>query len=226
MKTVAIIPCLNEAKHIGSVVINARRFVDRVLVCDDSSSDDTVYKARAAGARVVMSGNHAHGKAMCIRRGIHTAIQEEHADILVFLDGDGQHDCSDIPHLIAPIHDSKADVALGIRVNRHTMPIYRKFGNQVLTTAFNIGSRVRLPDAMTGFWAVRSSAVPNSLLERGWGLEIELFNRFRSNGVKITTVHVNTLYHPAFKDNSTSHPMKLGVLLLWKILIWRWRCRV
>ena len=98
---VAAIPCYNEANFIGDVVRRALTHVDRVVVVDDGSTDGTAEAARAAGAEVRRhETNRGPGAAArtCLQAG-----RELGADVLVTLDGDGQHDPDEIPAVVAPV---------------------------------------------------------------------------------------------------------------------------
>ncbi|MCP4607475.1 MAG: glycosyltransferase family 2 protein, partial [Planctomycetes bacterium] len=89
-KIIAAIPCFNEERFIGSVVAKAKKYVDRVIVIDDGSTDDSAEIAKSAGATVYRhEENRGYGAAIAsaLERG-----RSKKADILVILDGDGQHD--------------------------------------------------------------------------------------------------------------------------------------
>ncbi len=96
-KVVAAVPCFNTERYIEDVVTRARKYVDLVIVIDDGSSDGTADVARAAGALVIShSKNGGYGKAI---KSCFEAARTNGADVLVILDGDGQHNPDEIPRL-------------------------------------------------------------------------------------------------------------------------------
>jgi GT2 family glycosyltransferase len=138
-KVVATIPCYNTQESIAAVVTNAKKYVDEVIVIDDGSTDRTAEIARAAGATVIRhEKNRGKGAAM------KTGCSESKGEIIVFIDGDGQHNPSDIPKLIAPILQGKADYVIGSRYlsesKTSSIPISRRIANNIasLTISFTI----------------------------------------------------------------------------------------
>ncbi len=127
-KAVAVIPCLNTQKSIADIVSRARKYVDEVIVVDDGSIDKTAEVAKAAGALIInRRKNYGKGAAM------KTAIENTDADIVVFIDGDGQHDPEYIPALLEPIIQGKADFVIGSRYLKGSQlsanPFTRKAAN-------------------------------------------------------------------------------------------------
>ena len=106
-----IIPAKNEARYISQVVEEIKEYVDEVLVVDDSSTDNTSEVAESAGAKVIQS--EGRGYINAIRTGFRKAM----GDIVVTLDGDGEHNPKEIPLLTSPILNGKADLVLGKRNN-------------------------------------------------------------------------------------------------------------
>ena len=130
----ACLPAFNEETAIGSVVLKTRQFVDKVVVIDDGSTDDTVALARLAGAEVLCHDrNKGYGAAI---QSCFAAAKTENADVMVIIDADGQHYAEDIPKLISPVLNDGYDFVIGSRFldNDTIFPKYRKFGIQFLTT--------------------------------------------------------------------------------------------
>jgi glycosyltransferase involved in cell wall biosynthesis len=220
----AIIPCLNEGKFIGRVVAETRKYVDDVLVSDGGSTDDTTSIARDSEARVHVK--KVTGLGRNLRKGLNIALNGKvKPKIIVLMDGDGQHKPSDIPALLKPIWDGRADVVMGNRTVVRGMPPYRLLGNGVLSAFANFGSKVQSPDSMVGFWVMKASAVPR-LTENGWGIYTELLIKARANGYRLLSVPISPVYHKEYSDNSTERPFKLGLKLLWSIIKWRIKVEV
>jgi glycosyltransferase involved in cell wall biosynthesis len=126
---VAIIPCYNTARHIGEVVKKTLPHVDRVIVVDDGSKDATAQLAEEAGATVVNHNNNL-GKGSAMKTGVNNAKE---ATIVVFMDGDGQHNPAEISLLLKPILEDNADFVLGsrylVKSNAITPPFMRRLTN-------------------------------------------------------------------------------------------------
>jgi glycosyltransferase involved in cell wall biosynthesis len=151
--SVAIIPAHDEAATIGSVVARARPHVDRVLVVDDGSSDDTAAEAERAGATVLRLRPN-RGKGGALVAGLEAASGMGAARI-VTLDADGEHDPASIPALLAALDD--ADVALGHRVVFRSAP--RRALNALALFWFRLLDPAIL-DTICGFRAFRAEVVP------------------------------------------------------------------
>jgi len=154
MKTIAAIPCYNEGLAIGSVVLKARWHVDEVLVVDDWSTDDTASVAKAAGAVVVAhEENKGYGAAIwsCFEYA-----KQQNADIMIILDGDGQHDPSKIPDFVfEAMTTNGADVVIGSRFleKNNTIPRYRIAGMKVLNLSTRLAGNIKTTDSQSGYRA-------------------------------------------------------------------------
>jgi len=215
-KIVAAIPCLNEERYIGSVVLKTKKFVDRVIVIDDGSNDATAEVAAAAGASV-----HKHGENRGYGAAIRSALakgRQLRADVLVTLDGDGQHDPNDIPKLIKPLLDGETDVVVGSRFlgKGSRPPFYRRLGLRVLTTATNLGSGQKVSDSQSGFRAYSSKALKElNLAESGMSATSEIQFAISKSGLRVAEVPIDVSYVGRAKRSPIGH----GVGVLTRLLV-------
>jgi len=162
MKLVVMIPAYNEEETIGSVIREIPRDCCEqveVLVINDGSTDNTVEEARKAGADRIVSFKKNRGLAPAFRAGLETAL-EMGADIIVNTDGDGQYNGKQIPDLIKPILDGRADFVLGSRTKGRIeyMPLQKKIGNRIATFVTRHVSGLPVSDAQSGFRAFTRDA--------------------------------------------------------------------
>lgn len=153
-RVAVVIPTLNEAGSIAEVVLRVPGELNaQVIVADNGSDDGTAAIARRAGAVVVEVGQRGYGHA-CLA-GVQAAVDR---DILVFLDGDGSMAPEDIPRLVTPIADGRADIVCGIRrLSGSSMPAHQRVGNRVIALLLRRHG-VRLPE-LCPFRAVRTSTL-------------------------------------------------------------------
>jgi glycosyltransferase involved in cell wall biosynthesis len=150
------IPAFGEEKAIGAVVSAVKeRFPHDVLVVNDGSSDGTSASARSAGAFVLdLPFNLGIGGA------VQTAFlfaRNRGYDVLVRLDGDGQHEADDIPGVLEPVLSGRADAAIGSRFLGNGMyrgSIPRIFGIRFFRALVNLFTGYRVTDPTSGFFAV------------------------------------------------------------------------
>lgn len=207
------IPAYNEGHFIGEVVIRAKRFADRVVVIDDGSTDNTALVAEDAGASVINHGvNKGYGESI---KSCFKVMKSSTADVLVVLDGDGQHDPDDILRLLAPIFSGEAEVIIGSRLLSGTsnIPRYREFGIRVITFLYNFGSKVKVSDAQSGFRAYSRKVLDAfTITGSGMGASAEVIIKIRERGFSIKEVPISCTYHSASHSiNPVTHG--LGVAL-------------
>jgi glycosyltransferase involved in cell wall biosynthesis len=216
MRIIAVIPCLNEAAFINDIVVKALKHVDRVFVVDDGSSDRTAEVARQAGAEVIRHGKR-RGAGAATRSGFQAALKEG-ANIVVTLDGDGQHDASEIPAVIAPLLKEEADLAIGSRfLKRDTnMPPYRNLGIDVITWLYNVGSQYKISDSQSCFRCYSRRLLETVEITReDFGFSIEVLVKARKQGLKIVEVPASCYYHA---ESSTLDPITHGLGVAWSVL--------
>ncbi len=196
MKIVCVIPGLNEEKSIGNVILGASKYCDRVVVVDDGSQDKTKDISINSGAFVI-SHLFNLGTGAALSTGIKVALKEG-ADIVVTMDGDGQHDPEDIPNLLKPLMDGTADVVIGSRFlgNIKTMPFHKKIGNKFLSFITSMRCGEKITDSQSGFRAY-SQKVLKSILhisaDYSWASEFLMLimnSEFRFVEVPIKTIYM------------------------------------
>jgi len=136
MRTVAIVPAYNETNTIGPVIDETATYVDKVVVVDDGSSDDTAAVAKDHGATVVSHAINT-GVGGAVRTGYLYAIRNNY-DFIVQIDADGQHDPSYIPELLDAAED--CDMVIGSRYLNESYKDYsfvRNAGIQFFTATVN-----------------------------------------------------------------------------------------
>lgn len=226
MKVITVIPAYNEERTIASVVSEAKNHCDGVIVVDDGSSDNTPKIIQALGIKYALCG-HNRGAGSATRIGLKMAL-EAGADIVVTLDGDGQHDAREIPTLLVPFNlYGNVGVVIGSRfLNGYEIPKYRKFGIDVITGLYNLGHRHKVTDSQCCFRAYSRAFLKRiNIDEPGFGFSVELLVKARKLGFGISEVPVSCIYHDNYKQDSTLPPLRHGLGVALKTEEWRLRLR-
>lgn len=223
---VAGVPAYNESASIGEVVRAAREHVDEVIVVDDGSEDGTAEQAREAGAMVIEHHeNRGYGAAL---KTVFTKTKQLDAARLVMIDGDGQHDESDIPKLVAKQQEAGAEIVIGSRFapgSETEMPLYRRFGVAVVNGLTNLSLGVVRPrsfirDTQSGFRVYDRTAI-DSLAdddEIGAGMDASTDILYHGHSQGYDFREVGTTIDYEMNDRSTHHPVRHGFQLVSNIL--------
>lgn len=194
MKSVAVIPAYNEGPAIAEVIRGALREVDEVIVVDDCSADNTAEVAREAGAQVL---RHAlqRGAGRATATGLQAALRLG-ADFIVTLDADGQHLTEEIPLVLQPLKDGKADMTLGCRIlDRASMPRLRRFGNELANVWTWMLFGVKVSDSQSGYRGLtRATAQKLPLEARGYEFCSETLGAAAKLKLRIVEVPVTVVY--------------------------------
>jgi glycosyltransferase involved in cell wall biosynthesis len=198
MKLVIQIPVLNERDTIGTVLNDLPRQIPgiseiSVLIVDDGCTDDTVMVALAHGADHVVRHTSNKGLAAAYQTGIDTALRLG-ADMIVNTDGDHQYPGSEIPRLVEPILQGKADVVIGdrqVQQNAHFSPLKKSLqhmGSSVVRWA----SDTNVPDTVSGFRALSREAALRTFVTTDFSYTVESLIQAGKRRLTVTTVPIRT----------------------------------
>jgi glycosyltransferase involved in cell wall biosynthesis len=219
MNVVAVIPCLNEENFISDIVTRAGKYVQTVIVVDDGSTDQTREVAEKAGAKVIRHES-SRGAGAATRSGFEAAILEN-ADIVVTIDGDGQHNPDEIPRLLNLIRGGSSDIVIGSRFlsDNGNVKKYRKFGIDLITTLFNFGAKAGVTDSQSGFRAYNRRAINSiKITDDGFGFSVETLVKARKIGLSMTAAPISCIYHG---EGSTLNPLIHGMTVVWSLIKYR-----
>ncbi|NIO44335.1 MAG: glycosyltransferase [Candidatus Aenigmarchaeota archaeon] len=193
-KVIAIIPAYNEEKNIGKTVKAAKKYVDKVIVVDDGSFDNTSKIARKSGAEVIRYEENK-GVGFASRTGLKKAISLK-PYIIVFLDADGQLNPKYIPEFVKEIKKG-SDYVYGKR-NLRNYPINRKIGNWSLTILANLFCPTKIRDVECGFRAFTyKTAKKMDLRAMEYEREVDFIYEIWRNKIKVSYVEINvTKFYP------------------------------
>ena len=211
-----IIPTYNEAQSIGRVLADLPAdIVTEVLVVDSNSTDGTPEIAAKAGARVLHEPRRGYGRA-CL-----TGLADANSpDIVVFLDGDYSDRPDELPLLLAPIIDGRADITLGSRVGKQSvrgaLPWHQAIGNRLAAGLIGLLFGLKISD-LGPFRAGRAEVLRQlKLQETTYGWAVEMILKGMLGGFRIVEVPVS--YYPRIGKSKISGTLKGTVGAAWFIL--------
>lgn len=216
MRVSVIIPTHNEAQAIGLVLADLpSNLVTEVIVVDSNSNDGTPEIAAKMGARVVQEPRRGYGRA-CL-----TGLAAANApDVVAFLDGDYSDRPSELPILLAPIIDGRADITLGSRLRERSsagaLPWHQVLGNRLAASLIRLLYGLAITD-LGPFRAGRTDILRALALEEttyGWAVEMILKGALA--GFRVIEVPVS--YYPRIGKSKISGTLKGTIGAGWFIL--------
>ena len=216
LRVSVVIPTHNEASAIVRVLADLPAdLISEVLVVDSNSSDGTPEIARKMGARVIGEPRRGYGRA-CL-----TGFENANSpDVVVFLDGDYSDRPAELPLLLAPIVEGRADITLGSRIGKQSirgaLPWHAAFGNRLAAGLIRFLYGQRITD-LGPFRAGRAEVLRELALEEttyGWAVEMILKGTLA--GFRIAEVPVS--YYPRIGKSKISGTLKGTVGAAWFIL--------
>jgi glycosyltransferase involved in cell wall biosynthesis len=216
MRVSVVIPTHNEAQSIGRVLADLpAELVTEVLVVDSNSTDGTAEIAAKMGACVLHEPRRGYGRA-CLTGLANT----QNPDVVVFLDGDYSDRPSELPMLLAPIIEGRADITLGSRLsgksNPGALPWHQSFGNRLAAGLIRLLYGVKVSD-LGPFRAGRAEVLRALALEETtYGWAVEMIVKGAIAGFRIVEVPVS--YYPRIGKSKISGTMKGTIGAAWFIL--------
>jgi glycosyltransferase involved in cell wall biosynthesis len=211
-----IIPTRNEAQAIERVLADLpSHLTTEVIVVDSNSNDGTPEIALRMGARVVQEPRRGYGRA-CLT-GLATANSP---DVVVFLDGDYSDRPSELPTLLAPILEGRADITLGSRLQGRrpagALPWHQGFGNRLAARLIRLLYGLEISD-LGPFRAGRADVLRALALEEAtYGWAVEMILKGTLAGFRVVEVPVS--YHPRIGKSKISGTLRGTVGAAWFIL--------
>jgi glycosyltransferase involved in cell wall biosynthesis len=213
MNVTVVIPALNEEQAIGQVVraVPAHR-VKQVIVVDNGSSDDTVGRAQAAGARIVKEMRRGYGAA-CLAG----ARAAQDADVLVFLDGDRSDDPSQLDRIAGPVLAGEADLVIGSRVRgtleKRSMPLHGRLGNHLIVLLLRLLYGTDITD-IGSFRAIKTGTLQRLHMEQmTYGWPVEMIVKAARRGLRVRSVPIG--YRRRIGRSKVSGTLRGTILATW-----------
>ena len=170
-----VIPVLDEEEALPGVLHAMPNGVRRVVVADNGSRDRSAARAREAGAEVVYEPRRGYGNA-CLAALAH--LRADPPDVVVFVDGDGSDDVRQLPRLLEPIEDGRAEFVVGSRVRgelaKGALTLPQRVGNAVACLGLRALYGARYSD-LGPFRAIRWSSLERlEMVDANWGWTVEM----------------------------------------------------
>jgi glycosyltransferase involved in cell wall biosynthesis len=237
LRLAVVVPAFNEEHKLAAVLAGLPAYIDHVLVVDDGSADGT-----AAVALAVASGRPGlevlrHARNLGVGAAVATGYRRALAlgcDAALVMAGDGQMDPRDVPRLLAPIREGRADYVKGNRFACRevwrAMPATRLCGNIALSLLTRLSSGYRdVFDSQCGFTAATRGALLavdlHALFPR-YGYPNDLLARLWVAGARVVDVPVRPIYGPAWRSGISLRTALYPVLfVVLRSLLWRLRAR-
>jgi glycosyltransferase involved in cell wall biosynthesis len=188
MKTVVLIPCLNEEKTVAKVVKDFKAQLPKaeVIVYDNGSTDRTVARAKAAGATIAFA--HRKGKGNAVKQ----MLEEVDADIFIMVDGDDTYDAKSVKKLMRPVVNHEADMVVGTRLEsfrKEEKKVLHNMGNRIILWQMRFCFPCKITDMLSGYRVfTRDVAKSLNLLSSGFTVETEMTIKTLENGYSIKEI--------------------------------------
>jgi len=216
---IAIIPAFNEQNTVEKVILETKKYVNKVILVDDGSNDNTYINAKKY-ADVVVRHSINMGKGTALKTGFQLAYEYK-PEIIITIDADGQHNPTDIKKLIDALKLQNADIAIGNRYLNESAPIIFKFGNWFIKKTFSLLFGANIVDTQSGLRAHLAEKFNTVFWEsEDYAVETEILINSLKKGLKVVEVPIKTIYEESHKGKKGTTVFD-GIKIFIKMLIWR-----
>ncbi|MBT4824998.1 glycosyltransferase family 2 protein [Candidatus Woesearchaeota archaeon] len=217
----AIIPAHNEAKNIGKVISESKKYVEKIVVVDDGSKDNTAEIAKKQGA-IVLKHVVNLGKGSTLKTGCDfvykaCAKNKNNKKIkIILIDADGQHDPKLIPTFIKKLENK--EIIFGARDFNKKMPLVLRVGNNFINFIIELLFQVKVRDSQSGyraFWLKNYRKI--RWRAQDYSMESEMIANVGKHKLKYGQVSIPTVYNDNYKGTTIVD----GVRIVYNIFKWR-----
>ena len=227
MKLIIQIPCYNEEATLGLTLSQLPRQLSGIdeiewLIINDGSRDRTLEVAKSNGVDRIVNFQHNQGLAKAFMAGLEASLQAG-ADIIVNTDADNQYCADDIPKLIAPILEGRAEIVIGARPIqniKHFSPT-KKFLQRLGSLVVRLASNTHIPDAPSGFRAISREAALQLNVFNEYTYTLETIIQAGQRGLVVTSVPIRTndYLRPSRLVKSISAYVQQSILTILRIFM-------
>ena len=195
--TYIVIAAHNEARHLHPLLKKLRTITKNIVLVDDGSSDSTCKIAKKYVKHCLINETNS-GKGASMRKGADFAFNELDAKYVIFMDGDGQHDPSDLQHFFALLDQKKPpQLIFGLRNLKQGMSLGRVAGNRAISFLIWALYDFYISDSLSGYKAISKEVYPKLRWQsNNYSVEVEISCRTARNYLPFATVPIKTIYHP------------------------------
>ena len=211
-----VIPAYNTEKTIGNVVKRTKKYVDKVIVVDDGSSDNTYEEAKNAGADYVLRHRINRGVGAATKTGTIVALDND-VDIVITLDSDLQHDPDDIPRFIKCLKEKNIDIVIGSRFlgDNREMPLIKKIGNAGLNFLARLLFGIKSTDTQCGFRAYDRKALEEINFELdSYAICTEILKEAKEHNLKVEEIPIDAIYPEKLTGTTITAGFKIMIDML------------
>ena len=220
MNQYVVIPVLNEGTRLPAVVAEVQKYITNVIIVDDGSNEKNAELiAQLKDRATVLRHSINLGKGAAMRTGVEAAIAQG-AEVIVLMDGDGQHKASDVPQLLQKLDRKDLDIVFGSRTIGKDMPLVMMLGNKFLSLCSSFLFGLYVSDTQSGFRAFRARAYTALRWDSSrYAVETEMIANAAKHKLRTGEVQVQTVYHDDYKGTTVIDGLRIFTSMLrWKFL--------